>query len=92
VTHPAAEARAFNIGLADMGDHREWIARFGAALDWTGEVAEAPAPPDSPLAALDLTYPLIADTGAFRTACGWREPTALEDALARTIDDERRRG
>jgi nucleoside-diphosphate-sugar epimerase len=91
-THPAAAGRVFNLGRNDVTDHRDWVERFAAALDWAGEVAEAPAGPTSPLAALDLGYPLIADTGAFRAACGWREPTDFEDALTRTIDDERRRG
>jgi nucleoside-diphosphate-sugar epimerase len=91
-THPAAMGRAFNLGRRDVGDHRDWVERFAAVLDWVGEVAEAPAGPASPLAALDLGYPLIVDTGAFRAACAWREPTDFEDALTRTIDDERRRG
>ncbi len=91
-THPAAAGRIFNIGRGDVGDHRDWIDRFAAALDWQGQVAEARAGPDSPLAALDLSYPLIIDTRAFREACGWREPTDFEDVLLRTADDERRRG
>lgn len=91
-THPAAAGRVFNIGRADVGDHRDWIDRFAAALDWEGEVTEARAGAKSPLAALDLRYPLIVDSSAFREACGWREPTDFEDALLRTADDERRRG
>lgn len=91
-THSAVAGRVFNIGRADVGDHRDWIERFGAALDWAGEVAEVRAGPDSPLAALDLRYTLNADTSAFREACDWREPTDFEDALMRTADDEGRRG
>jgi nucleoside-diphosphate-sugar epimerase len=90
-THPAA-AGVFNIGRSDVTDHRDWIERFAAALDWDGGVAETRAGKDSPLAALDLGYPLIVDTGAFRKACGWREPTDFEDALTRTAADERQRG
>jgi nucleoside-diphosphate-sugar epimerase len=91
-THPGSGGRIFNVGRNDVGDHRDWIERFAAALDWRGEVTEARAGPDSPLAGLDLRYPLIVDTRAFREACGWREPTDFEDALMRTVDDERRRG
>jgi len=91
-THPAAAGRVFNVGRRDVGDHRDWIDRFAAALDWEGEVTEARAGPKSPLAALDLSYPLIVDSSAFREACGWREPTDFEDALLRTASDERRRG
>jgi nucleoside-diphosphate-sugar epimerase len=91
-THPAAAGRVFNIGRADVTDHRDWIERFAAALDWAGEVAEARAGPNSPIAALDLRYTLNIDTSAFREACDWRESTDFEDALMRTADDEGRRG
>ena len=90
-THPAATRRIFNVGRHDVGDHRDWIERFAAAIDWDGAVVETPAGPHSPIAALDLAYPLIVDSSAFRQACGWREPTDFEDALTRTADDERRR-
>jgi nucleoside-diphosphate-sugar epimerase len=91
-THPAAAGHIFNVGRRDVGDHRDWIDRFAAALDWDGAVAETPAGPRSPIATLDLRYPLIVDSSAFREACDWREPTDFEDALMRTADDERRRG
>ncbi|HTX51046.1 MAG TPA: NAD-dependent epimerase/dehydratase family protein [Caulobacteraceae bacterium] len=90
--HPATSGRVFNLGRSDVTDHHDWIGRYAAALGWRGEVAEAPARPDSPIAALDLRYPLSADTSAFRQVCGWTEPTAFEDALLWTIADERRRG
>ncbi len=90
--HPAAAGRVFNIGRSDVGDHRDWVERFAAALDWEGKVTETRAGPGSPLAGLDLGYPLIADTRAFRDACAWRAPTDFEDALTRTAEDERRRG
>ncbi|HEY1426666.1 MAG TPA: NAD-dependent epimerase/dehydratase family protein [Caulobacteraceae bacterium] len=90
--HPAAAGCVFNIGRRDVGNHRDWIDRFAAALEWEGAVTEAPAGPQSPIAALDLRYPLIVDSSAFREACGWREPTDFEDALIRAADDERRWG
>jgi nucleoside-diphosphate-sugar epimerase len=91
--HPNAAGRTFNIGLPNIGlgetiDHRGWIDRFAAHLGWQGEVREQPAASNSPIAALDLGYPLIIDSSAFRETCGWREPTALDEALARTIRDE----
>jgi nucleoside-diphosphate-sugar epimerase len=89
-THPAAGGGVFNVGLADMGDHRAWIDRFTAALGWRGEVVAAPAPAGGPLAALDLRYTLETDSSAFRRACAWTEPTPLRDALLATAADERR--
>jgi nucleoside-diphosphate-sugar epimerase len=79
----------FNLGEADPPDHRAWIARFAGALHWEGEVDQRPAPPDSPLAALNLAYPLIADTRAFRETFAWAEPTPLEGRLAQTVADHR---
>ncbi len=90
--HPAAAGRTFNLGPPDAPDHHVWIDRFLTALDWKGEVVEASALNSGPLSALDLSYPLILDTGAFRDSCDWREPTSLDQALAHTIDDERSRG
>ena len=90
--HPAASGRTFNLGRSDVTDHHDWIGRYSAALGWRGEVTEAPAPPKSPIAALDLRYPLSVESQAFREACGWTEPTSLEDALIGTIADERDRG
>lgn len=87
--HPAAAGRTFNLGLPDAPDHRGWIDRFASVLDWRGEVVETRL--DGPLAALDLAYPLVVDTRAFRAACDWREPTPLAVALARTVADERDR-
>jgi nucleoside-diphosphate-sugar epimerase len=81
----------FNLGDPDPPDHRTWIDRFAAALDWSGAVEFRPAPPDSPLASLDLAYPLVADTRAFRAAYGWSEPTPLPERLAQTIAEQRAR-
>lgn len=89
--HPAAAGRTFNLGRGDL-DHRGWIARFADVLGWRGEVEESAAPPGSPLAALDLRFPLAIHTGSFRETCGWREPTALDEALLRTAEDEAARG
>lgn len=86
VLHRAAAGRTFNLGGPGALDHRGWIDRFAAVLGWRGEVAAAPA--SALFAALDLAYPLVVDTTAFRQACGWREPTPLDVALARTAADE----
>jgi nucleoside-diphosphate-sugar epimerase len=90
--HPGAHSGTFNVGEPDPPDHTEWVARFARLLGWTGAVELRPAPPDSPIAALDLAYPLVADTRAFREAYAWREPTLVDERLARTIADERIRG
>jgi nucleoside-diphosphate-sugar epimerase len=90
--HPAAGGRIFNLGRTDVTDHRDWIGRYAAVLGWRGEVMEERARPDSPIADLDLRYPLWADSRAFRQVCGWSEPTPLEAALRETIGDEDERG
>lgn len=90
--HPEAGGRTFNVGEAEPPDHRAWIQRFAAALGWKGEVEESPAPADSPIAGLDLRYPLILDSHAFRRTLDWREPTPPAQALLRTAEDERARG
>ena len=90
--HPGVTGRTFNVGETNAPDHRVWAGRFGQALGWRGEVELASAPASSPLAALDLRYPLVSDSNAFRSVCNWQEPTSLEDALAATIADDRSRG
>jgi nucleoside-diphosphate-sugar epimerase len=89
--HSGAPDRTFNLGEPESPDHEEWVRRFARTLDWRGDVALRPAPPGSPIADLDLRYSLVADTGAFRQACGWREPTALEERLERTVAEQRSR-
>jgi len=90
--HPAARGGTFNLGRDVPGDNRGWFDAFAAQAGWTGELRQAPAPDDSPLAALDLRYRLVVDTSAFRAACSWTEPTPLADAVARTLADEQARG
>jgi nucleoside-diphosphate-sugar epimerase len=90
--HSDTPGHTFNVGEVDPPDHRAWIGRFADALGWRGEADLVPAPKESLLAALDLRFPLIIDSRALRETCGWREPTPLADALARTAADERRRG
>lgn len=90
--HTAAPGRTFNIGEREAPDHRTWMGRFADTLGWRGQIASAPAPSDSPIASLDLRYPMLTDTSAFRDLCGWREPTPLAEALAQTAADEIARG
>lgn len=89
--HPKAVDQTFNLGQAEAPDHAAWAARFASALGWDGATEFEPAPPGSPIAGLDLGYPLVADTRAFRAACAWCEPTALEAQLERTISEQRQR-
>ena len=88
---PRAEARVFNTGERDPPSHDGWIGRFASTLGWSGQVVDAPAI-GGPIAELDLSYPLVTDTTAIREVLGWSEPTPVEDALARTVEDERARG
>ena len=88
----AAAGQTFNIGERDAPDHSTWLRRFADTLDWRGEIESAAALSHSPIAALDLGYPMATDNRAFRDVCGWREPTPLAEALARTADDEIARG
>lgn len=89
--HRQAAGRTFNLGSPSV-DHATWVERFAAVMGWRGEVVDAPRAPGGPLAGLDLSFPLVVDTRAFREACAWREPTALEEALGRTVRDEVARG
>lgn len=89
--HPAARGRVFNVGRSDVTNNQDWIGLYAAQLNWRGRVVAEQAPPASPIAGLDLSYPLLADSRAFREACGWSEPTPFEFALRQTIDDEERR-
>ena len=90
--HPASPGRTFNVGESDPPDHSAWIGRFADVLGWRGEVDFVAAPKDSPLAALNLHYPLVTDTRLFREMCDWREPTPPDEALSRTAADEEHRG
>ena len=89
--HDQTRDRTFNLGEPNPPDHRAWVDRFARVLDWSGEIAPEAAPSESPIAGLRLSYPLIADTSAFRTACGWSEPTPLAERLERTVAEQRSR-
>jgi nucleoside-diphosphate-sugar epimerase len=89
--HPAAKGGTFNLGRDGDADNRWWLDRLAERAGWSGEVREVCAPPDGPIAAVDLGYGLTLDTRAFRTRCSWTEPTLLAEALDRTVADERRR-
>ena len=89
--HPDGAGEVFNVGPAEAPDHLAWAKRFALALGWDGEVRTASAgqaPMSRALAGLDLRFPMRTDTRLIRDRLGYDEPTALEDALARTIEDE----
>lgn len=91
-THESA-AGVYNLGPKVAPDHLAWADRFAAVLDWAGEVRtvarDAVAEPQrSRLSALDLTLPLVTDTGRIRRELGYREVTDPEAALERTIAAE----
>ncbi len=89
--HAGAADRTFNLGEPEPPDHRAWVERFRRTVGWSGDVELQAAPPDSPIAALDLRYTLVADTSAFREACDWGEVTDPEERLERTVAEQRAR-
>jgi nucleoside-diphosphate-sugar epimerase len=93
-THPSA-AGAYNLGPLEAPDHAVWAGRFAAVLSWQGEVRpvsrDAVAEPArTALDALDLDFPLVADTRRIRAGLGYSEPTHPTEALRRTVEDSYR--
>jgi len=92
--HPAAKG-VYNLGAEAAPDHLGWAARFAAALGWAGEVrtlarGAVAEPLRGRLDGLDLSLPLVTDTGRIRSELGYREAVAPAEALVRTIEDEAR--
>jgi hypothetical protein len=84
------------VGADEAPDHAHWAERFAALMNWTGVFRSLPPEEVEPAArarydALDLSIPLVTDTGKIRAALGYSEPTDGTDALARTVADETRR-
>lgn len=95
-THPAAAGRTYNLAPTDAVDHAAWAARFAEATGWDGEVRRLPreAVPEGvrgALDALDLSVPMVLDSGRIRAELAYAEPTPLPEAIARTLADEIRR-
>lgn len=95
-SHSAAAGGAYHCGEPPCA-HRDWIARFAALLNWTGEIeADEAGPLAKRLAALDLSYPLALDTRRIREELGYAEtragPAALRDALSDIVANPDRRG
>jgi len=94
--HPAAAGRIFNAGPSDTPDHAAWAGRLARLIGWRGELRrvarqDVPQPLRGALDGLDLSYPLAMDTRRIRAELGYAEITAPDEALARTIADERSR-
>jgi nucleoside-diphosphate-sugar epimerase len=87
-THPAVAGRTFNLGEPHPVDNRGWVDRFAEATGWGGEVVLEPS--EGMWNSLDLRYPFHIDTSAWREATGWSEPTPQAEALAATIESEKR--
>ena len=88
-THPAAEG-TYNLGAAEAPDHAHWAERFAAVTDWRGgfdRIERAAVTPGlrARLDAMDLSRPMVTDTGKIRSDLGFSEPTDATDALARTV-------
>jgi len=92
VARAAADARAagrvYNVGEAAARTEAEWVRAVGEAAGWTGEVV---AVPRGRLAvAGNVEQDLVTDTARVRRELGYREVTPAAEALARTVDWERR--
>jgi len=88
-THPDA-AGTYNLGAAEAPDHAHWAERFAAVIDWGGGFDELPrrevaAPLRARLDAMDLSLPMVADTGRIRRELGFSEVVDPTDAMARTV-------
>jgi nucleoside-diphosphate-sugar epimerase len=91
--HPAAGGQTFNLGDAAAPDHLAWAARWAQALNWRGEVRTVPrealpAMQQVRLDALDLSVPLVTDTGRIRRELDYVEVTPPAEAFAATAADE----
>lgn len=85
--------RTFNVTDSDPVPHRVWLQRFARAAGWSGRVeahGDAPFPGGAAFAALDFGVDLSVSGQALRDALGVTPPVALDDALTRTLADERR--
>ena len=89
----AAFREIFNVADADPAPHRVWLERLARATGWSGRLEDrddAPFPGGEALAALDFTVDLTVSGQKLRDVLGFTPPTALDEALDRTIADERR--
>ncbi len=91
-THPKA-AGVYNVGAAEAPDHAHWAERFAAVTGWTGRFERQPreavaSPLRERLDAMDLSLPMVTETGKIRSQLGFSEPTDPMDGLERVVAEE----
>ncbi|MBO9708674.1 MAG: NAD-dependent epimerase/dehydratase family protein [Caulobacter sp.] len=94
--HPRAAGQTFNLGRSNTPTNLAWAATFAQHLGWPGEVKlvhpdKARGALASAVAGLNLDYPLFIDNARIRRRLGYAEVTDFDEALARTVADERGR-
>ena len=87
LTDPRTAGRTYNLGERSALTTAEWARHVARAAGWAGEVqVEADGGP----ALGSWTQDLVLDTSRLRRELGFEEPVALDEALRRTVEWERR--
>jgi len=91
-TTQAAARRVYNVGEPDCLSELEWAREMATATGWPGELITLPD--DRTPAHLrqpgNLDQHWVVDTTRIRDELGFAEPIARQEAIARTIEWERR--
>ena len=91
-TSEKAAGRTYNVAERPCFTELEWTRRVTEAMHWKGELVLLPmadAPPHLRLP-VRLEQHWVVDSSRIRSELGYEEPVALPEALARTIDWERK--
>ena len=83
--HPNAANETFNITDHSAAPHSDWIDAFASASDWSGKII-CNAPPPAPVAALDLSVPLIMKGDKLRARTGFEPPVSRAAAISNVLD------
>ena len=87
VESPAATGQVYNVAEPSAFTEAEWVARIAAIVGWNGRVIAVPEA-KMPVG-FNTRQDLVVDTARIRTALGFHEVTADDDALRATIRWER---
>jgi nucleoside-diphosphate-sugar epimerase len=88
---PRAAGRVYNVAYEHVLTEPEWVRAIGRVHGWKGDVVCAPstALPEPMRVAFDAEQDFAVDSGRIRRELGYRELTAFDEALRRTIEWER---
>lgn len=91
---PKAANQTYNVGEREAECEIEWINCIARVAGWNGEVKTVPAAAlgDNSAEPYNWDHDLAANTIRIRQDLGYRELISRDDALARSIEWERRRG